>query len=195
MIFRELYERAAALPGPPVGFNYLCDLIVAYHADIGRIETYAVTHPEPDRQAYWRLGDTDRSSGYDEEFQVGQIVYCDGLDSDERERRFALTKELMHVFDQAEARVDTPDKFRSLLREIQNKPLEQSSMMKSELDTRWMAAIILCPKPFRDSVIDDYKAKKLENFDIAEKFNIPEWVAPFVMDDYYEVAFARLMGL
>lgn len=194
MIFRELYDRAAALPAPPVGFNYLCDLIVAYHDELGRIDTYAVTHPEPNKQAYYRLGENDRSSSYDEEFQVAEIVYCDGLDADERERRFALTKELMHVFDQPDAMVDTPEKFRALLREIQNKPLDQSPMFKSELDTRWMAAIILCPKPFRDNVLADYQAKRLENFDIAEFFDIPEWVAPFVMDDYYNVAFARFVG-
>jgi hypothetical protein len=82
-----------------------------------------------------------------------------------------------------------------LLREIQNKPLpaDSSDMLLSELDTRWMAALILCPKKFRDKYVADHKSKKLQDFDIAEIFDIPEWVAPFVMDDYYDVAFKKLL--
>jgi len=103
---------------------------------------------------------------------------------------------MMHVFDAPDAVVDTREKFETLLREIQNRPLpaDASTMMKSELDTRWMAAIILCPKNFRDQYVADYKAQKIASFDIAEIFDIPEWVAPFVMDDYYDLAFARLVG-
>jgi hypothetical protein len=102
----------------------------------------------------------------------------------------------MHIFDKPESFVDTREKFGDLLREIQNRPLpsDASLMMKSELDTRWMAALILCPKNFRDQHFPAYTKKDLANFDIASIFDIPEWVAPFVMDPYYDRAFARLLG-
>lgn len=195
MIFRDLYERVTQLAHPPVGFDFLRKVIGAYHQEIGRVDVWAVNNPIPTRQAHFRLG-FDRSSPYEEEFTVAQIIYCEELDKDERERRFALTKELMHVFDGPEARTDSREKFEQLLREIQNKPLpgDASQMLKTELDTRWMAAIILCPKKFRDEMLADYRAKKLEDFDVAERFDVPEWVVSFVMDDYYDKALARLLG-
>ncbi|MDZ4056172.1 MAG: hypothetical protein U1D69_04265 [Polynucleobacter sp.] len=195
MDFREFYEYVNRLEKPPVGFDFLRGLIAAHHREIGRVDLFAVTHPTPTRDAYYRLGDTDRTSPYEEEFAVGEIVYCESLDLDERELRFALTKELMHVFDAVEARTDTREKFEKLLREIQNRPLpaDQSLMFKTELDTRWMASIVLCPKRFRDELIDKYRNGEIADFDVAEEFNIPEWVAPFIMDDYYDAAFRSLL--
>lgn len=196
MQFRDLYNFASALQHPPVGFDYLRRIVDGHHPTIGRVDVYAVEYPTPNNQAHFRLGETDRSSPYEDEFNVAEIVYCEALAADQRELRYALTKELMHIFDGPDAVVDSREKFEKLLREIQNRPLprDASPMMLAELDTRWMAAIILCPKRFRDNYIAEYKAKTLEDFDIAEIFDIPEWVAPFVMDDYYDTAFARLVG-
>jgi len=196
MQFAELYSYAAGLPKPPVGFDFLRRLIGARHPEIGRVDVYEVEYPTPTRQAHFRLGERDRTSPYSDEFSIAEIIYCHALKADARELRYALTKEMMHIFDAPEAVVDTREKFEALLREIQNRPLpaDASTMMQSELDTRWMAAIILCPKNFRDQYVADYKAQKIASFDIAEIFDIPEWVAPFVMDDYYDVAFTRLVG-
>lgn len=195
MIFADLYEYAAKLPVPPVGFDYLRGMVKAFHADIDRVDVFAVEYAVPNHEAYYRLGDRERTSPYDDEFDVAEIVYCHALEAHPKELRYALTKELMHIFDDADARVDTAEKFVRFLREIQNKPLpaDSSKMLLSELDTRWMAALILCPKNFRDQYVDDYKNKRLQDFDISEIFDIPEWVVPFVMDDYYDNAFRKLL--
>lgn len=196
MHFADLYQYAAGLKAPPVGFDFLRKKIAAHHSTIGRVDVYEVEYPTPTKQAHFRLGDRDRTSPYSDEFPVAEIIYCHALKADARELRFALTKEMMHIFDAPAAVVDTREKFAALLREIQNKPLpaDASAALKSELDTRWMAAIILCPKNFRDQYVPDYKAKKIAAFDISEIFDVPEWVGPFVMDDYYDAAFARLMA-
>jgi len=195
MQFQELYLYAEGLPHPPVGFDFLRAKVKAFHPSIARVDVFRVEYPVPNRQAHYRLGDRERTSPYDDEHDVAEIIYCHALEADAREMRYALTKELMHIFDSPAAMVDTAEKFRQFLREIQNKPLpaDSSAMLLSELDTRWMAALILCPKKFRDQYVADYKSKKLQNFDIAEIFDIPEWVAPFVMDDYYESAFKKLL--
>lgn len=196
MIFAELYRRAEALPAPPVGFDFLRGLVTAHHSDIGEVRVYATTYTPPNGQAHYRLGEADRTSGYGQEYQVAEIRYCESLDDDGRELRFALTKELMHVFDTAEERVDTPDKFRRLLHEIQNEPLgrHQSEMYRSELNTRWMALLVLCPKVFRDQYVADYRAGRIADFDIAERFEIPEWTAEALMDDYYDQVYEAFVN-
>ncbi|WP_125953944.1 hypothetical protein [Novosphingobium sp. MD-1] len=196
MRFRDFYNHVSGLDGPFVRFEDLRRIVNAYHQGIGRVDVIFVQHPEPNRQAFYRLADNERSSPHDEEFSIAEIVCCDGLREHPRERRYACTKELMHVFDTLEQRADSREKFITLMREIQNKPMPQheSPMFRSELDTRWMAAISLCPKHLRDPFVAAYKAKQIADFDIAETFRIPEWVAPFVMDDYYDVAFEALIS-
>lgn len=196
MQFKDFYQHVANLEAPYVRFEALRDIVNAHHQGVGRVDVIFVQHPEPNGQAFYRLTDSDRTSAYDEDFSVAEIVCCDGLRDHPRERRYACTKELMHVFDSPERSADNREKFIGLMREIQNKPMPQheSQMFRSELDTRWMAAIALCPRHMREPVVVPYKAKDLADFDIAEMFRIPEWVVPFVMDDYYDTAFADLIG-
>jgi hypothetical protein len=184
MIFSDLYYAAEASGQVPVGFDFLRAKVAIDHQEIQRVDVFAITYQNPTRQAHWRLG-ADRTSPYDDEFVIAEIRHCEALADDEADLRFALTKELMHAFDTPEERVDTAEKFRQLLHEIQNRPLNASAMYQSEINTRWMALLVLCPKTFRDPLVADYKAGKLADFDIAAKFRVPEWVVPSVMDDYY----------
>lgn len=196
MHFKDLYAHIEKMDGPFIRFEKLREIINAYHHGIGQVDVIYVQHTEPNRQAFYRLTDSDRASSREEEYTNAEIVCCDALQEHPRERRYACTKELMHVFDTDEQRADSREKFIGLMREIQNRPMgdDMSPMYKSELDTRWMAAIALCPRHLRDQHREAYQRKEIENFNIAEIFRIPEWVAPFVMDDYYDTAFDNLMG-
>lgn len=196
MRFKDLYNHVSSKTAPPIFFDTLADLVRTYHQGVGTVAVFAVTYPTPLRQAHYRMVDMDRSSPYDEEYGDVEISYCEELDQHFREKRYALTKELMHVFDTPGARVDSREKFVSLLKEIQNQPLPShaSEAFMSEMDTRWMAAIILCPKHLRDARVEAYRAGKIQDFDIAEEFKLPEWVVPFIMDDYYDRAFEELVG-
>lgn len=196
MNFSDLYNIANSVDAPYIKFELLRDAVNAHHAGIGRVDVIYIQYPTPNQQAFYRLAESDRTSPYDEEFTVAEIVCCEALKEHPRSRRYAVTKELMHVFDTPEQMANTKDRFISLLKEIQNKPMPQheSDMFRSELDTRWMAALVLCPKKFRDQYVEQFKAQKLATFDIAEIFHIPEWIVPFVMDDYYEVAYETLVN-
>lgn len=126
MRFKGLYDLVEnEFQQPPVSFDRLRDLINAHHPGVGRVELYAVNFEEQNHQAHYRLVGYDRTSGYEEEFIVAQIRYCEGLDEHPRARRFALTKELMHVFDSEETKTDTREKFFDLLKEIQDRPLPE----------------------------------------------------------------------
>lgn len=196
MLFKDLYKIAEGAAKPFVSFEALRKAVNAMHPGIGRVDVIAVEYPKPNNQAFYRLAGSDRSSAYDEEFTVAEIIYCDHLDHHPSERRYALTKELMHVFDTDEQRADSREKFVALMREIQNRPMPQheSAMFKSEVDTRWMAVLVLCPKSFRDQYLEAYRKGQIAAFDIAEIFRIPEWVVPFAMDEYYDVAHATLLA-
>jgi hypothetical protein len=190
MLYRDLYKIAEALEKPPVTFQFLRKAVNAHHPIVGRVDVISIDYLPPTGQAFYRLS-ADRSSAYEEEFLVAEIVHCNNLRADIREYRYALTKELMHVFDRQAEVVDTAEKFRTLLKEIQNRPLltHASPMYVSEIATRWMAVLMLIPKKFRDEHLELYKAKDIADFDLAEIFEVPEWVVPFAMDDYYDIIY------
>ena len=98
--------------------------------------------------------------------------------------------------DRDKSSLDTREKFVKLLKEIQNKPMpaHASPAFQSEMDTRWMALVMLCPKVLRDRRAASYHKDEIEDFDISEEFRVPEWVVPFVMDDYYDEAFNLLIN-
>ncbi|QJR19290.1 hypothetical protein [Pelagibacterium halotolerans] len=196
MLFKDLYEEVVGkVDRPPVPFDLLMHLINTRHAGVGEIKVWSIKYPMPNRQAHYKLVGTDRTSAYEEEFDIAEIRYCEELNDHPRERRFALTKELMHVFDTESEKVDTREKFVEFVKEVQNQPLasQRSERFNSELDTRWMAAIILCPKPLRDIYLTSFRSGAIQPYEIAEALRVPEWVIPFVMDDYYDQAFDLMM--
>lgn len=190
MLFFELYEYVEADGLSVVSFDYLRKKIDAYHSTIGRVDVFSISYPKPNSQAHYKLG-IDRTSAYDEQFIVAEIYYCQNLNGDLHSKRYALTKELMHVFDSEEEQVNTKDKFTTLISDIQNQPIfdHASPMYKSEINTRWMATLILCPKSQRDKYFDDYNNRRCEDVELAQVFRVPEWVIPLVMSNYYDMAY------
>lgn len=191
MLFKDLVAYVIKHDKPTVSFDFLRQKINLHHTGVGSIIVWAVQYPTPNKQAFYKLLGTDRTSAYDEEFVEAEIRYCQELDDHPRERRYALTKELTHVFDLPNERADTKDKFKTLLREIQNQPIpaDASKMYQADVNTRWKAAILLCPKKFRDEYKSKYDSGDMEAYEIAEIFMVPEWIIPFVMDDYYETIY------
>ncbi|RWM76903.1 MAG: hypothetical protein EOR99_28080 [Mesorhizobium sp.] len=197
MRFKDLYDEAVAqVQEPPVRFELLKALINQRHHGVGEIEVRAISYPVQNHQAHFVTLGEDRTSAYDEEFTVAEIRYCDGVDEHPNERRFALTKELMHVFDTEEEKTNTRARFVQLMSEIQNTPLPQhaSAMYLSEIATKWMAAVILCPKHIRQPLLDPYREGTMKEAEIAAKLQIPRSFIPDIMDDYYNRAFDTLMA-
>src|SRR5690606_28370954 len=112
-----------------------------------------------------------------------EIVYCSSLDDDNPERRYALTKELMHAFDSEDEEASDRARFIQLMRDVQNRPLAKhaSPMYQSEFDTRWMAALVLCPREARAEFPTGKEATPVVVSEFAARFLIPEWVASFVL--------------
>lgn len=194
MRFRDLYKAVEnEITQPSVRFEFLRERINQSHFGVGEINVYPVVHPKPIYQAHYILREMDRSSAYEEEYQVARIHYCTGLDNHIFLKRFALTKELMHVFDADSELTDSRDKFIELVREIQNQPISDASgMYRSELGTKWMALIILCPKPVRAQLLEQFNSG-VSVMELSAQVSLPEYLIPHILDPYYEEAFELVM--
>lgn len=193
MQFSDLLNSTIKLDKRKIAFDFCRDRVNTSHAGFGEIKVQRITYPTPNDQAFFRLLGEDRTSVYDEPFMEAEIRYCSNLDNHPRQQRYALTKELCHVFDAESERTDTKEKFVQLLRDIQNQPSDEdaSPMYLAEKRTRWQAIMLLCPKKFRDQLKPAYDSQKLKSFEVADDFEIPEWVVPFLMDDYFDEIYER----
>lgn len=197
MQFQDLVRQTIELDKPVIGFEFLRRKVILQHAGIGVVQTYAINYPVPNGEAIWLLGEAQRTSAYEEEFFDAKIPFCSSLKHDKKELDYKLTKELCHAFDPKSARTNTREKFKTLIKEIQNRPLPgtESKMYQSEPSKRWMAAILLCPKKFRDQFKPIYDDGDIELYELAEIFKIPEWVVPWVMDDYFDEVYETFVKL
>ena len=110
-------------------------------------------------------------------------------------RRFVCCKELMHVFDTDDERVDTAEKFETLLSELElAPPPEQASPMYiSENRTKWMALCVLAPKPARDWAVEQINAGAAP-YDVALALRLPEDFINNLVGPRYEPILNTLTG-
>lgn len=107
--------------------------------------------------------------------------------------RFVCCKEMMHLFDDADERTDSREKFEKLLREIEASPLDGSAALESEYKAEWMALLILCPKPERDRYKAMFDANEIGPYDLALHFRIPARFVGRLLGEFYDNAYERLI--
>jgi transposase len=89
--------------------------------------------------------------------------------------RFVYVKEVMHVFDEALARVGTADEFESLILAMTGpEPGERPASVDSEVMAYWMALGCFCPEELRQDLQRQYQAGELSERQISERLKIPE---------------------
>jgi hypothetical protein len=94
----------------------------------------------------------------------------------------------MHVFDPRDTWIDTREKFVSFLKDLQNTPLDVANgALNTEHRAKWMALLVLCPKPFREKILAEIAAGALRS-EIAERFGLPDWFIETALDNYYDEA-------
>lgn len=188
MNFAELYGAVVTEGAKPASFDFLRGQVVTNINWLEEVKVWRLTHKPPTREARYTVFD-DRSSAYNEEYLVADISYCASLEDDPPELWFALTKELMHVFDDRATWVDTREKFIKFLKDLQNTPFDTTNgSVNSEHMARWMAILVLCPEAMREQIKGqlDTKAKILP--EVAEAWGLPEWLISVAMDEYYYTA-------
>ncbi len=192
MNFAQLYNHVNGLTTDNISVKEVANFVVAHHDDVGEVNFWPV-ELDPDISLGHIKYERDRSSPYDAEFSIANIRFDKCLNR--CWRRFVCCKELMHVFDTADQRVDTRDRFVRLMGEFEAIPIpvDASPMFLSELWAEWKALIVLCPQRLREKYIAGWQNKTLSDFDIALKLKIPETVVSAAMGGYYLNALVRLV--
>jgi hypothetical protein len=192
MKFADLYRAVEAAGAKPAAFEFLRATVIANLPWLEEVVVWRLTHKPPTNEARFTLFD-DRSSAYNGEYLVADISYCSALEDDPPELLFALTKELMHVFDERSTWIDSKEKFVKFLKDLQNTPIDfGNGSVSSEHTARWMAILVLCPKPLRDQMVSQLEEKTKILPELAEQWALPEWLISVAVDDYYETAHAML---
>jgi hypothetical protein len=193
MNFPDLYNLVLAQGAKPAEFEFLRVNVVDGISWLEKVNIWRLAHKPPTREARYTLFD-DRTSPHNDEYLVADISYCSALEDDPTELRFALTKELMHVFDDRETWIDTREKFVKFLKDLQNTPLDVSNgAIHFEHIARWMAILVLCPKNMRDHMKGQIDGKSQIVPELAAKWGLPEWLILVAIDDYYDTALAFLI--
>ncbi len=194
MNFKELYQEVEAAGAKPAAFEFLRSKAIDGIDWLEGVNIWRLTHKPPTREARYTVFD-DRSSPYNDEYLVADISYCSSFENDPPELRFALTKELMHVFDERATWVDTREKFIKFLKDLQNTPLDTANgSVHSEHMARWMAILVLCPRNMRETIKAQLSAKEKLLAEVAEAYGLPEWLISIAIDDYHETAYDLLVG-
>ena len=195
MKFNRFIERLHSTNSQDVPFNESLRVINECHEGIGDIRVWAIPFDSDRRDAFFRRVELERTSVYGNEFWNVEIRYSDTLDDHPRERRWALTKELMHVFDGSDAWASSREAFKRLIRDIQNEPLPtaQSPAYRADLATRWKALIALCPLDQRNKLAKGYEDGVIEDYEIASVFGVPLWLASVIVDPMFIEARTQLM--
>lgn len=199
MNYRDLYnaveEQIASQDGDPkpVTFEFLRALVTGDKSLVEQLEVFRVPYHPPIREARFTLFD-ERESLHDEPLYFAEISFCASLDDSPSYLLYALTKELMHVFDPMETWINTREKFISFLRDLQNKPLElENGSIAVEHKARWMALLALCPMTIRN-YIKASVARGMLKEELAQELGLPSSVIDIALDQYYEQAHALMLG-
>jgi hypothetical protein len=192
MRYAALYQYSNGQTSDAISVHDLAGRICAFHPDVGAYN-FVPVELDPEVSLGHLKYERDRDSPYEGPFRVANIRYDKTLNR--CWTRFVCCKELMHVFDSAEERVDDRNKFLKLMKEFESIPMKAdiSPMFASELSAEWMAVIVLCPKRLRDVLRPQWLDKTLSNYDVALRLKIPEVTIKSLMDDYYDTALAELL--
>jgi len=111
-----------------------------------------------------------------------EFLICLSRLSGKHERRFFLTKELMHIFDEDELRVRDGGTLEAQLAYLARKGVS-SHASKAEVRAFWRALAILCPEKDRQEFIADQE--RLKPYDMAARLRIPEGVVASLLHDEF----------
>lgn len=196
--FVDVVQGGAELP---IRFSQLRDKVHKYVPHIHKVKLFPIDFGDHGgNTAHYVLHDGPendmREGRYEDPCFNAEIRFDQNLKDDLQWFNFVMTKELMHIFDPENARVDSRDKFAKLLGDIEARPApgDDSPEYRAEMTAYWRALIALCPKNRRDELKVEFLAGEVSLYDVAEEFLIPEGYVSVVMGDNFERAYNVLMN-
>lgn len=103
-------------------------------------------------------------------------------------RRFVYTKELMHVFDTAEEKADTAQKFDLQIERFSDPNKAMSPQFRAEAKAFWRALMVLCPEARRQEFKKQIAANQVSAAVVGAALRIPqEFVSTLVRDEFEQI--------
>ena len=122
--YSKLTERA---PQQRIAISVITDIINECHQGVGRVAVRYFEHSDGALPGNFIWLEEERTSPYEEPYRDAIAFVSDSLREDRHLRRLVVAKELMHVFDDPEARTADPNAFYRLLAEIESQPLPEDA--------------------------------------------------------------------
>lgn len=174
----------------------LRDIVNVHHQGVGTV-TFKFFDDFPGAQFgtfIWL--DEERTSPHDEPYNDAVVFINSRYRDDRPMRRLIAAKELMHVFDTTEQKTGDPDKYRTLLKEIESTPIQEDMSQQYAADrvALWKAVIALVPPWIRDEFKGQWDSGAVKAPEIAARLWLPEVTVSAAMGDYYEIMFDRYLG-
>jgi hypothetical protein len=112
-------------------------------------------------------------------------------------RRFVFVKELMHLFDSDEEKVNTPEGFDVLLDEFSgsSSPSEKTDAYISELKAFWMALGCFCPEHMRKAYKEQLDKGHIDDYGIALQLKIPQQHVKKLVSDRYDLIIKNMLEI
>jgi hypothetical protein len=99
--------------------------------------------------------------------------------------RLVQTKETMHLFDDEQAKTNTPEVFQNLVSEFVVLGPDVSPQRESEGVALFMALACLCPESVREQFVEDYNRGHIDHYGIALKLRIPKHFVAHLLSDTF----------
>jgi hypothetical protein len=104
-------------------------------------------------------------------------------DLDQAQRRIALTKEIMHVYDSLSERANNKLKMGAIFRYLLGTTTEIGAIEKTESRAFYRALGILCPESDRQDYILAKSKGEVRDYEFAARLQVPEFVCGALRDD------------
>lgn len=103
-------------------------------------------------------------------------------------RRIVYTKELMHAFDTAEEKADTPEKFELQMEDLGDPSADMSPQARAEIKAFWRALGVLCSAEQRELFRLAVERQQVSAAVVAARLRIPErYIRHLVRDDFQNI--------
>lgn len=123
-----------------------------------------------------------------------EVLYAEDLEPEWQ--RLVITKELIHVLDKQEHRIENEAQLDDLVRRMARRPELRDPMNWREMSDRvglYQALGVLFPKAARDLIKDKYDQDRISDEMIAHRAGLPLEFVSFVMSDDWDEYYGGLM--
>lgn len=109
-------------------------------------------------------------------------------------RRFIYTKELMHVFDTAEEKADSEERFDVQMQKFADPTNEMNPQFRAEAKAFWRAFMALCPEATRKEMKAKLDAEDVPLDYVAAALHLPVAYVHHLFQDNFEEIAGHLKG-